>query len=134
MKTTKRFLYGFWVLRELAQDREKHHSARLLAEQLGIPETLARQILMRLRKTGFLEAEKGRVGGYRLARTPEKIPLIAVMKALTNGEPDLSLLGGGRIKPVELGKNDPTARFWNYVEEKFWGILKERTLADLLGH
>ncbi|MEM1668711.1 MAG: Rrf2 family transcriptional regulator [Thermofilaceae archaeon] len=131
MKLAKRAGYGLRFLVLLAREPERFWSARDLAEQEGLSETFVRQVLMRLRRAGFLETERGRRGGYKLAQPPERIKVAAVLRAL---EEDLVLaLAGERARALyEPDKRCPTAAFWTRMERKFWEDLEEATLADLL--
>lgn len=131
MQVSKRVGYGLRILMRLAKEPKRHFPARVLAEEEGLPEVTVRQILLRLRKAGLLEAEIGRQGGYWLAKPPEKVSIAAVLRALD--EPDLALYGGGRRKSfITPGKGDPTAPFWQKLEKEFWKSLESLTLADLL--
>ncbi len=133
MLTTKRIGYGLRLLYDLAVNAEDFQSARVLAESYKVPETFLRRILMDLRRAGFVEAQKGRIGGYKLAKKPEEIKIAQVIRAL---EPEGLELGfaqlGGRAGAVSLPKSCPTWPFWNRLEEKFLRELEEATLADLI--
>jgi Rrf2 family protein len=133
MKIDRRIHIGVLVAKELAENPENLASAREIAEKLGLPEIPVRQALVRLRRAGILQAEKGRQGGYRLAQPPEKIPLLSVLQALADGDPVLALFSerGRRGKPYTPDKKDPTAGLWERLEREFWKFLEERTLADL---
>jgi len=133
MKLHPRIYTGILVARELAKNPESFASAREIAEKLGLPEIPVRQALVRLRRAGILQAEKGRQGGYRLAKPPEKIPILSVLRALADGDPVLALFSerGRRGKPYTLDKKDPTAGLWDRLEREFWKFFEDKTLADL---
>ncbi|MBC7099631.1 Rrf2 family transcriptional regulator [Candidatus Bipolaricaulota bacterium] len=134
MKIERRIYIGMLVAKALAENGESLKSARGIAETLGLPEISVRQALVRLRRAGILKAEKGRQGGYRLARPPEKIPLFAVLSALTDGDFSFALLSerGRRGRPIAPDKKDPLAGFWEGLEREFRKALEGKTLADLL--
>jgi len=134
MKIDRRTYLGLLTAKTLAENWGSLKSARGIAEKLGLPEIAVRQTLVRLRKAGILQAEKGRQGGYRLAKPPEKIPLPLLLRTLADGEPVLALLSerGRRGKPYTPDKRDPLAGFWERIEREFWKSLEEKTLADLL--
>ncbi|MCS7240602.1 MAG: Rrf2 family transcriptional regulator [Candidatus Bipolaricaulota bacterium] len=134
MLTSKRICYGLRILCDLATNAEGFQSAHTLAEAYQAPETFLRRILMDLRRAGFVEAQKGRIGGYKLARKPEEIKVGAVIRAL---EPEALELAYGQLKgrgagvqPVE--KSCPTWPLWNRLETRFREELEKATLADLL--
>jgi len=60
MKLDRRIYTGILVARELTKNPENFASAREIAETLGLPEIPVRQALVRLRRAGILQAEKGR--------------------------------------------------------------------------
>jgi len=124
---------GLLTAKALAENWESVKSAREIAEKLGLPEIPVRQSLVRLRRAGILQAEKGRQGGYRLTKPPEKIPLLSVLRALADGDPVLALFSerGRRGKPYTPDKKDPTAELWQRLEREFWKFFEEKTLADL---
>jgi len=133
MKIDRRIYLGLLTAKALAENWESVKSARGIAEKLGLPEIPVRQSLVRLRRAGILQAEKERQGGYRLAKPPEKIPLLSVLRALADGDPVLALFSerGRRGKPYTPDKKDPTAGLWERLEREFWKFFEDKTLADL---
>jgi Rrf2 family protein len=133
MKIDRRIYLGLLTAKALAENWESVKSAREIAEKLGLPEIPVRQALVRLRRAGILQAEKGRQGGYRLAKPPEQIPLLSVFRALADGDPVLALFSerGRRGKPYTPDKKDPTAGLWERLEREFWKFFEDKTLADL---
>jgi hypothetical protein len=59
MKLDRRIYTGTLVARELTKKPEDFASAREIAETLGLPEIPVRQALVRLRRAGILQAERG---------------------------------------------------------------------------
>ncbi|MCX7750971.1 MAG: Rrf2 family transcriptional regulator [Candidatus Bipolaricaulota bacterium] len=131
MITSKRFGYGLCVLYELATREGGHHSARDLAQGYSVPEAFVRRILLDLRRAGFVQAQKGRMGGYQLAHPPQEIKLGDLMKAL---EPEEPVLIYGRQRRGTSMQTDvcPVAPFWQGVEARFAAQLGETTLADVI--
>jgi len=133
MKIDRRIYLGLLTAKALAENWESVKSARGIAEKLGLPEIPVRQSLVRLRRAGILKAEKGRQGGYRLTKPPEKISLLSVLRALADGDPVLALFSerGRRGKPYTPDKKDPTAGLWERLEREFRKFFEDKTLADL---
>jgi len=134
MLTSRRISYGLRILCDLATNAEGFQSAHTLAEVYKVPETFLRRILMDLRRAGFVEAQKGRIGGYKLARKPEAIKVGAVIRAL---EPEALELAYGQLRGRGAGlqpvdKDCPTWPFWNRLETRLLEELENATLADLL--
>lgn len=51
-----------------------------MAKRLDIPIKFLEQILLELKRGGFVESRRGKIGGYLLARAPDKIKLGEVIR------------------------------------------------------
>jgi len=78
-------IHAIKALLELAGEPQRWRSVRDLAAAQALPEPMLEQLLLQLRRGGLLEARRGRLGGYRLARPAGSIPLAAVLAALGHG-------------------------------------------------
>jgi Rrf2 family protein len=81
LKLTKKADYGLIALRHLAASRQAA-SAKDIAESYGIPLPLLSKILQKLTRTGLLISEQGTHGGYRLAREPQEITTLEVIRTI----------------------------------------------------
>jgi Rrf2 family protein len=81
VKLTVRGEYALRALTNLGR-RYGPHVVRIqeIADEEGIPKRFLEQILNDLRTGGFVESRRGVAGGYRLAKSPERIPLAAVVR------------------------------------------------------
>ncbi|MGH9666332.1 MAG: RrF2 family transcriptional regulator [Bryobacteraceae bacterium] len=81
LKLTKKADYGLIALKHLAVNA-RGASAKDIAETYGIPSPLLAKILQKLARAGFLRSEQGTHGGYRLARAPNQITTLEVVRAI----------------------------------------------------
>ncbi len=91
-------IHAIRALLELAEAPQHWRSVRDLAEAQQLPEALLEQLMLRLRRAGLLEARRGRLGGYRLARPAAAIPLATVLAAVS----------GGGSAPLNANDDPPT--------------------------
>ena len=111
---------GQWVL------------ARQIAAALDIPPPFLAKILQALAVEGILESQRGRNGGFRLVRNPDRLPLTDIVDAFDK-------LGQGR--PCVLGQKVcsdesacPLHHTWKHSLNAFRHRLQTTTLADLSQH
>jgi Rrf2 family iron-sulfur cluster assembly transcriptional regulator len=79
----RQVVHALKALMELAEDSPpRWRSVTALAASQALPAPMLEQLLLRLRRSGLLEARRGRVGGYRLARGAPQISLAEVVGAL----------------------------------------------------
>ena len=75
-----------YALQALSYMVEKHTDDPILiaeiAHQKNIPIKFLENILLSLKKAGFLESKKGKHGGYFFAQAPEKIKLSSIFRII----------------------------------------------------
>jgi Rrf2 family protein len=84
-----------YACRAMAQMARLHAAGRLahietLAADEAIPANYLVQILRDLRASGLVTSRRGKQGGYRLARPPERITLLDVVRAVDGDTLELS--------------------------------------------
>lgn len=70
------------ALLQLAGEPQRWQSTHELATAQQLPEPMLEQLLLRLRRSGLLEARRGRLGGYRLAQPARQIAVASVLAGL----------------------------------------------------
>lgn len=95
-----------------------------LAKRLDIPLKFLEQVLLDLKRGGFVESRRGKVGGYLLAKTPARIKLGEVVRFID-----------GPIEPITcvekryVGCND----MYRCVFRKLWQDVARAT-SDIIDH
>lgn len=124
--------YTLRVLMYLALNPGKLATIPAIAAAYGISENHLMKVVQHLGREGLVESTRGKGGGIRLARAPEKIRLGEVVRA---SEGDASIVeclgddpGACRIAPVCRLKGILVGAF-----DALYGELDEHTLADLVG-
>lgn len=124
-----RLASGIRALYELSRLPESRSPVRELARKCGVGEPFLRRVLLDLRARGYLEAQKGRVGGFRLVKKPQEIKIADLAKALER-QPTV-IFGRVRQDLMTLDPTCPTYPFWAKIEDKFLQDLENLTLADV---
>ena len=126
-----------YALQALSYMMEKQTNDPILiaeiAKQKNIPIKFLENILLELRKAGYLESKKGKNGGYFFAQAPEKIKLSSIIRTI--GGP-IALLPCVSLNFYEkctdcnekkCGMNKVMAA----VRDNTLAILDNKTVADL---
>jgi Rrf2 family protein len=87
LRLTKKADYSLIALRHFAAKRAESSpevavSAKEVSESCGIPLPILSKLLQKLTKAGFLTAEYGTNGGYRLAVDPRMISTLEVIRTI----------------------------------------------------
>ncbi|NOX64908.1 MAG: Rrf2 family transcriptional regulator [Chlorobi bacterium] len=137
MKFSAQEEYGLRCLLRIARFYEMGKSLTIpeISRGEGITEHTTAKILRALRLGGFLESERGHLGGYTLSRPPEEINLGNVLKAL-----------GGKLYDDEFCKThskgdrictitaDCSVRsVWILIQNSVDNVLQNLTIRDLIG-
>lgn len=137
MKFSAQEEYGLRCLLRIARFHELGKSLTIpeISRGEGISEHTAAKILRALRLGGFLESERGHLGGYTLSRPPESINVGEVLNVL-----------GGKLYDDDFCKNfskgdnictvttDCSIRsVWIIIQNSVDEILKDLTVRNLMG-
>jgi len=127
VKLSHKLEYACRVLAQLSlyQEQSKLAHVDALAEAEKIPANYLVQILNELRTSGLIMSKRGKQGGYALARAPEKIGLLQIVKAV---DPDLL------ESKFDLAghSGERTAEIWTEIGLDFEKKISGYTLADFV--
>jgi len=99
-----------------------------VAQRQGIPQRYLEQVLLLLKRAGFLASRRGSAGGYRLSRSPEAISVGDVLRAV---EGDLVPLETPRTGPGNGEVGGDLAELWREVAGAVAAVIDRTTLAVL---
>jgi Rrf2 family protein len=125
--------YAIRALTFLArQDGARYYLARDMAETLGIPAPFLGKVLQPLVTRGVLDSQRGRSGGFRLARPANEIRLLDIVETQESLEHlDRCILGQAQCTD---DRPCPLHDYWKTAAADFMRVLKSTTLRTLLDH
>ncbi|MGH7368570.1 MAG: RrF2 family transcriptional regulator [Candidatus Rokuibacteriota bacterium] len=98
-----------------------------IAARQSIPQRYLEQVLLQLKRSGFLYARRGSAGGYRLSRPPDQVTVGALLRAV-EGPP------AGPDSPGRGGRGEDAAGLydlWQEISEAVASVVDRTTLDDL---
>ena len=125
-RVTARTDYAVRALLEVARRHPRAVKGREIAEAQVLPYRFLASTMTQLRRGGLLDSRRGGGvdGGYRLARSPERITLVDVVRVIEGQVVDVR-------NPRRSGRSDASA-FWAAVGDGVEQALVSITVADLL--
>lgn len=132
MKVSSRGEYALRALLLLGNHQGKVLGIQEISEKTLVSIHYLEQILLQLKKLGYVASKRGAKGGYMLHKQPEDINIGEVIRdlegplspmgcaSITKYEP-CSLEGGCQLKPL-----------WSLVRDTIAFVLERTTLDDLL--
>ena len=126
-KTGRHALTALAVLAELSGD--VFAGAADIAEQIGAPPNYLGKLLKTLAACGLLESQKGKGGGFRLARSASDISLYDVVEPIEH----VSRWNGCFLGRGRCSEESPCAvhQRWGKVRNDYLHFLQQTTVADL---
>jgi Rrf2 family protein len=132
MKISYKLDYALKTLFNLALNYKQNLSSITdLSERLDIPKKFLEQILLELKRGGFVDSKRGNIGGYFLAKAPQEIIVGDVVRYID-----------GPIEPIECinkeykGCKDINScvftKIWAKVNFATLAIIDNVSLADLI--
>ncbi len=130
MKLSTRTRYGMRAMVELTRlDHGSPVMLRSISLRQELPEKYLEQLFSRLRNAGLVKSDRGKFGGYRLARPAKEITALDIAIAL-DGPIDLVACV---TDPESCAKKGicPTLALWRELTEAVHKVLAGKTLEEL---
>lgn len=106
-----------------------------IAERQQISRKYLEQVMALLTKADFVDSQRGKGGGYRLARAPEDYTVGSVLRVAENGPlAPVACLDCSHGVLCERASFCPTLPLWRELGKVMSAFLDSKTLADLLGN
>lgn len=131
MKLSSRSRYGFRAILELAVAYgDGPIQIKKISEKQDISNKYLEQLIAMLKASGLVRSVRGPRGGYSLAKPPSQIRLDEIFTTLE-----------GPLVAVECLEHPDfcarctdcvTRRVWSEMQEALLGVLREKTLQDLV--
>jgi len=113
----------------LCDDGETLQPIQDIARRQSIPQRYLEQVLLGLKRTGFLHSRRGSAGGYRLAKPPDQITVGALLSAV-EGQAGVGFAGrASRGSAGDAGGD--LIQLWRAVSEAVDAVVDGTTLEDL---
>jgi Rrf2 family protein len=100
-----------------------------VARRQGIPQRYLEQVLLLLKRAGFLESKRGAAGGYTLVRPPGELSVGDVLRAVDGRVAALEVAGRSRDRGRE--READVAALWQEVADAVGAVINRTTFADL---
>jgi Rrf2 family protein len=132
MKISTRGRYGIRLLIDLAEHLgESHVSLASVADRQAISVRYLEQVVIILRRAGYIRSVKGASGGYALARLPQDIVIGDVLRVL---EGDMMVVDPP-LPGVKENKFQRCIRVTVYdrLNDRIGNVIDRKTLASIVG-
>ncbi|MDD5692297.1 MAG: Rrf2 family transcriptional regulator [Candidatus Omnitrophica bacterium] len=131
MRITYKGDYALKALLDLALHYEQGLSTiHDVAKRIDAPVKFLEQVLLDLKKGGFVESRRGNVGGYQLAKDPADITLGEVVRFIDGPIEPIGCVEKGYSNCVDLNKC-VFKNIWQRVAQATSDIIDNVSFADL---
>lgn len=132
LRITKLADYGVLVLSDMVgTGAEGTRAARDVAERTKIPQPTVSKVLKLLARGGLVVSERGKQGGYRLARPPEQIDVAEIIDAV-EGPISVTECSSDGGHACEHAGSCPVEANWVRINDAIRQTLRGITLAQLV--
>ncbi len=132
MKLSTRSEYACLALIDLAQHRDDGFvPTPLIAERQGVPRQYLEQILLILKRAGYVRSRRGTGGGYRLARDASSISMAQVIRLLDGALAPVESVSRYFYEPTPISRNARLLAVFGEIRDFVSDKLESTTFADL---
>jgi Rrf2 family cysteine metabolism transcriptional repressor len=105
---------------------------KIIALSQAIPQQFLEQILLLLRRAGYVKSKKGPNGGYYLARPPVEINVAEVIRAMDGPLAPINCVSVIEHEPCPLEDKCGLRLLWKEVRDMVAEHLEKTTFEDVL--
>jgi len=135
MRLSTKGEYASRAMLELARNYEKRPlHIRDISKTQTIPQRFLEQILLQLKRAGYLRSRKGPDGGYYLAKAPAQITVADVIRVMDGPLAPIDCVSVTAHEVCPLEATCSLRWLWKDVRDAVAEILEKTTLDDLVKH
>jgi len=131
LRITKLTDYAVLVLSDMVRAAGAARAARDIAERTRIPQPTVSKVLKLLTRSTLVESERGKNGGYRLARDAAGISVADIVDAV-EGPIAVTECSAHQRGSCDLEGKCPTETNWIRINDAIRQALRGVTLADMV--
>ncbi|MEK9132728.1 MAG: Rrf2 family transcriptional regulator [Patescibacteria group bacterium] len=127
--------YGLLLLSALAEkagDGRTFISLKEIARAKKLSLSYISQIIIPLKNAGFVLSKEGKEGGYRLAKSPNKITIMEILEALEGPVSPVKCCCPGASAKCGSEAECNVKATWMGAKMMLMNFLRKKTLADTL--
>ncbi|MEK5440915.1 MULTISPECIES: Rrf2 family transcriptional regulator [unclassified Fredinandcohnia] len=132
MKVSSRGEYALRALICLGGETNNLINIEEISEKTLVPVNYLEQILLQLKRNGYVQSKRGVNGGYKLSRNPNEIIIGEVIRNLEGPLAPMGCVSITSYESCPLEGNCLLKPLWALVRDKVAELLDHTTLSDLL--
>jgi Rrf2 family protein len=133
MKLTSRSEYALLALVYLARENtDSFIPVETIAAAQGIPPKFLEQIMLALKRGRYLRSCKGKGGGYRLSKPPEKITLAEIIRFLDGALAPTESVSEHFYESTPIEREQKLVGVFRQIRDHVSRTLESTTLSDVI--
>jgi len=132
MKVSSRGEYALRALICLGAKNNNLINIEEISEKTLVPVNYLEQILLQLKRNGYVQSKRGVNGGYKLSRNPNDIIIGEVIRNLEGPLAPMGCVSITSYESCPLEEGCLLKPLWGLIRDKIAELLDNTTLYDLL--
>lgn len=132
MKISAKARYGLRILLDIALNEtpDRPRLMKDICEAQGLSEKFTSRLVIPLRENGMIHSQRGKLGGFRLAKAPGDITLLDIIEALQGPIAVIDCLGDGTA--CARTRKCAARQIWSDVNAAIKNALQGITLESVI--
>ncbi len=133
MKLSAKSEYACLALIDLSENYNKDLTRiEDISKRKKIPKKFLEQILLLLKRAGYLKSRRGAEGGYKLAKPPEKISVAEVIRLMDGALAPVESVSKYFYEKTPIEQNKQLINLMRNIRDYISNRLEGTTFADLI--
>jgi Rrf2 family protein len=134
MKLSVKSEYALLALLVLAKEYSRGTLLTIaeIASRQSISKKYLEQILLAMKRGGYVKSYKGPVGGYKLGKDPEQISMAEIIRLMDGALAPVESVSKYFYEPTPIEKSKKVLAVFRQIRDYISDTLEKVSLADLL--
>jgi len=133
MKLTTKSEYACLALIDLSENYSKGLiTIESISKRKKIPKKYLEQILLLLKRTGYLRSKRGVNGGYILSKNPKKITLAEIIRLMDGALAPVGSVSEYFYEATPINQNKNLIKLFKEIRDYISDKMENTTFADLI--
>jgi len=133
MKLSTKSEYACLALIDLSENYNKGLvKIEEIAKRKKIPKKYLEQILLLLKRSGYLKSRRGAEGGYKLSKSPDKISIAEIVRLMDGALAPVESVSKYFYEHTPIEQNKKLISLFKEIREYVANKLEKTTFADII--
>lgn len=132
MKLSTKSEYALLALQDLCENNKDYVKIEHICNRKNLPKKYLEQIMLILRRSGYLNSRRGAEGGYKLSKKPENITIAEIIRLMDGALAPVESVSKYFYDSTAIEQSKKMIKLFKEIRDYISNKLEKTTIKDLV--